>query len=187
LDGVSLQEQLDRAIGQGPELPSASERLATARSVARRRRSLTVGAATAVALAAVAVATSTLQEASDVRSPYVDVAPAATPEPAKQGVDAMRGSDGVDRVGSSGLEVVVVDGSPELAGHPARLAIGPVVRSTQEGFGLDVEIDGNRSFVLLVHADEHGWRIHRITAVPKGENLATWLRDDGWLPTGEPS
>jgi hypothetical protein len=184
---MSLQEQLDRAIGEGPELPSAPERLVAARGVARRRRSMVAGTAAAAALAAAAVMMSPYEDASDARSPYGDVGPAATPEPAEPDVGAMRGSDGVDRVDESGLRVEVVDGLPELAGYPARLTIGPVMRSAQEGFGLDVQIDGNPSFVLLVRTDERAWRIHRVTTVPKGENLATWLRDDGWLPTGEPS
>ncbi len=86
------------------------------------------------------------------------------------------------------LEVVVVDGVPQLAsGPPGSLVIGPVVRADERAYGLEVRLEGERSFVLLLRAEGGGWRVHRVVTPAPDEDLATWLRDAGWLPTGEAS
>jgi hypothetical protein len=95
---------------------------------------------------------------------------------------------GPDEEADQELEVTVVDGVPQLAsGPPGSLVIGPVVRDRDRAYGLQVRLEGKRSFVLLLHAEDDGWRVHRLVTAAPGEDLATWLRAAGWLPTGEAS
>jgi hypothetical protein len=88
------------------------------------------------------------------------------------------------------LEVVVVDGVPQLASEFSSVIIGPVVRGSEpyvgpRAYGLQVRLEGERSFVLLLQAEDGGWRVHRLVTAEPRQDLATWLRGAGWLPTGE--
>ncbi len=74
---MNLQQELDRAIGHGPALPTPEERLAAGRAALRRRRAA-VGAGVVAVLVAVA-APFALGVGDDARSPEMTDSPAATP------------------------------------------------------------------------------------------------------------
>lgn len=94
-----------------------------------------------------------------------------------------QGDDLLTGPGSDSLALEVVDGFPEVAG--AGTSIGPVLREGERGYGYEVDVTGTPSFVLIVTGDNDAWRVLRLDPVGPGEDLATWLRAAGWLPTGE--
>jgi hypothetical protein len=92
----------------------------------------------------------------------------------------------LEQSGSDGpghLRLETVGGMPSLDG--AGTSIGPVVQDGQRAFGFEVESGGEARFVLLrpLAADE--WRVERLEAASSATDLASWLRNLGWLPTGE--
>ncbi len=178
---MDLQQELERDLGHGPALPSPQERLVAGRAALRRRR-MSVGAGAVAVLVAIAAPFALsggganqgteLPPAAPPSSAQTPVAP--TPEP------TARPSEDEDP-----LEVVVVDGVPQMESDLASIVIGPVVRDAERAYGLEIRRDGVRSFVLLLPTPDGGWRVHRLVAAEPGEDLVTWLRDAGWLPTGE--
>jgi hypothetical protein len=182
---MDLREQLDQAIGDGPPLPTPEQRLAAGRAAARRRR-------TGVAVCGVAAVVAVVLPLAGLgwsRSSGPDqLGPATAPSRATDSPPPTEPTDAPD-IGDSGaraLQVEVVDGVPDLVGHPAGVTIGPVVRGGERAFGLEVRLARERSFVLLLQ-DAPGWQIRRIDTAAPGDDLASWLRDRGWLPTGESS
>ena len=85
--------------------------------------------------------------------------------------------------GPGSLVLDDIDGMPQVAG--AGMAIGPVVRDDQRAFGFEVESGEGLQFVLLQRVSGDSWRVERIEAAASGDDLASWLRGLGWLPTGE--
>lgn len=179
---MELREQLDQAIGDGPPLPPPEERLAAGRAAARRRRTR-VAAGAVAAVVAVVLPLAGLGWSRDSGPGHVGPAtsPSGTTESSPPTTDPTTGD-----AGARAIRVKVVDGVPELVGHPAGVAIGPVVRGAGRAFGLEVRLRGERSFVLLVR-DDPGWQLRRLVTAEPGDDLATWLRAHGWLPTGESS
>lgn len=179
---MELREQLDRAIGHGPPLPSPEQRVSAGRAAVRRRRArVTSGAVVAVIAAVLSIAavdwspTPTSAPLGTATSPSAPAEPSPSPS-----VPTSEGPAG------SPLAIVVVDGVPQLAEQPAGLTIGPVVREGERAFGIESRLDGTRSFVLVVPVGD-GWQVRRLVAADPGADLASWLRARGWLPTGESS
>jgi hypothetical protein len=180
--GMDLRERIDQATGHGPPLPSAERRLVAGRAALHRRRTrIATGAVGAVLVVVVPVAawawspTSAPGHAGSATSPSGQAT-------SSQPVDTpTTGGEG-----DTEFTVVVVDGVPQLAGQPAGLTIGPVVRGTESAFGLETRIEGERSFVLLLRG-HHSWLVRRLVTAERGDDLASWLRAQGWLPTGEAS
>src|SRR3954471_6858295 len=114
---MDLQEQLDRAIGQGPPLPPPERRLEAGRAAVRRRRTR---AATAVVAVAVTVMASATALTLSRPTAHDAVGPAVSPSSATR---SPRPSDGSEPGAVEDVRVVVVDGVPELVGHPARATI----------------------------------------------------------------
>ncbi len=179
---MDLRERIDQAMDPGPPLPPPERRLAAGRAALHGRRTRiatgAVGAVLVVVLPVVAWAwspTSAPDHAGSATSP-------SEPATSSQPVDTpTTGGEGDPE-----FPVVVVDGVPQLAGQPIGLTIGPVVRGTERAFGLETRIEGERSFVLLLRG-HHSWLVHRLVTAERGEDLASWLRARGWLPTGEAS
>jgi hypothetical protein len=193
MDGMDLREQLEQAIGHGPPLPAPEARLAEGRSAVRRQRTLVAVGAAAVAAAVVVPvmalggaptsaprdlgpAASSSAQASDEPTVEVRDDPAPGPDLADDGT-----------VPETDLETGAVLTIAELIGYPADVIIGPVVRDGERAFGLELVLEGDRSFALLRPTEDGDWRVHRLVTARPGEELATWLRGDGWLPTGEGS
>ena len=182
---MDLQEQLDRAIGHGPPLPAPEERLLAGRIAARRRRSRMVAGSVLGAVAVALPVALSLSLAGTSDSQPAPAGPSTVSDATPGDDDANGTSDGVALPATEGLNVVVVDGVPELSGHPSNMSIGPVVRESETAFGLQVRLHGKRSFVLMRWSEQAGWHVQRTVKAEPGEDLVTWLRGNGWLPTGE--
>lgn len=174
---MDLRERLDQAIDDGPPLPPPERRLEAGRAAVRRRHvRATVGATSALVGVAVTMA---MLVGSPGSSP-AELRPAASASPTAQ--VSVPDDEAAGRARK--FRIVVIDGVPQVAGQPAGLSIGPVVRGDERAFGLDTEVLGERSFVLVVRSGD-GWQLRRLVAAHPGQDLATWLRGHGWLPTGE--
>lgn len=180
---MDIREQLDQAIGHGPPLPPPEQRLAAGRAAVRRRR-IRMAAGAAAVLVAVALPVVTMH-GSPTSAPALVGTSSTSPTPS---ADASQPVDGPTTGETAGpaLEVVLVDGVPQLADHPAGFTIGPVVRAGERAFGLETRVGGQRSFVLLLQ-DGDGWQVNQLVTAGRGDDLASWLRAEGWLPTGEGS
>jgi hypothetical protein len=81
------------------------------------------------------------------------------------------------------LRLETVDGVPSLDGVGS--TIGPVVQGGQRAFGFEVESGGKARFALLRPVADDEWLVERLDSASSATDLASWLRDLGWLPTGE--
>ena len=83
---------------------------------------------------------------------------------------------------------MVVDGVPQLAsGPPGSLVIGPVVRGDERAYGLEVRLEGERSFVLLLQADDDGWLVNRVDTAEPGSGPRDLAASIRLAPDGEGS
>ncbi len=183
MKSMDIREQLDQAIGHGPPLPPPEQRLAAGRTAVRHRHiRMAAGAAAVLGAAVLPIAT---MHGSLTSVPAVVGTSSTSPT---RSADASQPIDGrtTGEAGGPTLEVVVVDGVPQLADHPPGLTIGPVVRSGESAFGLETRVEGERSFVLLLQGAA-GWQVNQLVTAEPGDDLASWLRTEGWLPTGEGS
>lgn len=186
---MDLREQLDQAIGHGPALPPPEQRLAAGRAAVRRRRTLVaLGAAAAVVAVVVPVAALGGTQSGSPR----DLGPVTTPSVIPSSPPAANPTTPGDARPSRDpdpepdeFEVQVIDGVPQLASDFSSVVIGPMVRGSDRAYGLQIERDGERLFVLLLETDAGGWRYDRHVVAEGDDDIVTWLRHDGWLPTGE--
>ena len=183
MKSMDIREQLDQAIGHGPPLPPPEQRLAAGRTAVRHRRiRRATGAAAVLVAAALPIA---VMHGSPTSVPALVGTTSTSPTPSANASQPIDGRTTGEAAGPT-LEVVVIDGVPQLADHPPGLTIGPVVRSGESGFGLETRVEGERSFVLLLR-DADGWQVNQLVTAERGDDLASWLRAEGWLPTGEGS
>jgi hypothetical protein len=170
MGGMNLQQELERAIGEGPALPLPQERLAAGRRALRRRRAW-VAAGTAAAVAAVVLPVAVV--VGDLAPTGREVPPAAPPSGA---ASATLGTE----------ESVPVD--VERLTRRLVLAEGAVVEQQVDGVvegivGWSTALDltqGNRRYWAVLAWDETRADVHYDEVEPGRSGFAEWV--DSYVP-----